>query len=349
MIDFKLTEAEWPADPGTEGLIAEWRVSEGEYVKKDDILLESVFVKTNIEIPSPVSGIITEICVKKNERFKAGTVLVKIDETVAESLGADEKAKEEGLEKIPIKTLTEINALPERSEEIGLTALERKSLTGMRKTISQRMSASWQNAPQVTEFIHVDMDSLSILRQEKNKQWIKKNGSKVSYEDFIIKAFALSLEENRDFNSSIINDEIRIFGEINIGCAVNTPEGLILPVIHDANQKAVYEISQIRKELVQKAVDGKLSAGDIEHGTTAVTNLGMTGIDSFTPILNPPQTTILGIGSISPQAVVAEGEILIHQMGRLCLTFDHRVMDGLPAAQFLGSIKEKLEVPDQLL
>ncbi|MEA1881745.1 MAG: dihydrolipoamide acetyltransferase family protein [Candidatus Marinimicrobia bacterium] len=349
MINFKLTEAEWPADLGTEGLIAEWKVSEGDHVKKDDILLESVFVKTNIEIPSPVSGIITEICIKKNERFKEGEILVKIDEIVAESEQSDGKTQGKGIENIPDKNSTEIDISPKGTEEFGLTVLERKFLTGIRKTISQRMSSSWQNAPQVTEFINVDLDSLSILRQEKNEQWIEKYGSKVSYEDFIIKAFALSLEEKRDFNSSIINDEILIFGEINIGCAVDTPEGLLLPVIQNANQKTVYEISQVRQELVQKAVDGKLLVEDIEHGTAAVTNLGMTGIDSFTPILNPPQTTILGIGSISPQVVVVNSDILIHQIGRLCLTFDHRVMDGLPAAQFLGSIKEKLEVLDKLL
>ena len=336
MFEFRFSKDDWPADPGTEGIIAEWKVSVGDFVNKDDLLFESVFVKTNIEILSPVSGTIKEICIKKNELFKQDTIIVIIDDNtdVSDVLTSDNDAE---------------NKEPNETYEIetGLTVLEKKSISGIRKTISNRMTASWLNAPQVTEFINVNMDSLVALRKGKNDK--SDNNINIGYEDFIIKALALVLEGNRDFNGSIINDEIMIFGEINIGCAIDTQDGLMVPVIKGSNQKSIYEISELRQKLTKKANAGELLSEDINQGTASISNLGSTGIDSFTPILNPPQICILGIGAISKQVQVINDDFSIHQIARLCLTFDHRAVDGFPAANFLMSIKEKLEVPDQLL
>jgi len=336
MFEFRFSKDDWPADPGTEGIIAEWKVSVGDFVNKDDLLFESVFVKTNIEILSPVSGTIKEICIKKNELFKQDTIIVIIDDNtdVSDVLTSDNDAE---------------NKEPNETYEIetGLTVLEKKSISGIRKTISNRMTASWLNAPQVTEFINVNMDSLVALRKGKNDK--SDNNINIGYEDFIIKAFDLVLEGNRDFNGSIINDEIMIFGEINIGCAIDTQDGLMVPVIKGSNQKSIYEISELRQKLTKKANAGELLSEDINQGTASISNLGSTGIDSFTPILNPPQICILGIGAISKQVQVINDDFSIHQIARLCLTFDHRAVDGFPAANFLISIKEKLEVPDQLL
>ena len=336
MFEFKISKDDWPADPGTEGLIADWKVSVGDFVNKEDMLFESVFVKTNIEILSPVSGTIKEICIKKNELFKQDTIIVIIDDNtdVSDVLTSDNDAE---------------NKEPNETYEIetGLTVLEKKSISGIRKTISNRMTASWLNAPQVTEFINVNMDSLVALRKGKNDK--SDNNINIGYEDFIIKALALSLEGNRDFNGSIINDEIMIFGEINIGCAIDTQDGLMVPVIKGSNQKSIYEISELRQKLTKKANAGELLSEDINQGTASISNLGSTGIDSFTPILNPPQICILGIGAISKQVQVINDDFSIHQIARLCLTFDHRAVDGFPAANFLMYIKEKLEVPDQLL
>ena len=339
MFEFKISKDDWPADPGTEGLIADWKVSVGDFVNKEDMLFESVFVKTNIEILSPVSGTIKEICIKKNDLFKEDTIIAIIDDNtdVSDDLTNDNN----------VKTLDDKEPNETYQIETGLTVLEKKSISGIRKTISNRMTASWLNAPQVTEFINVNMDSLVALRKSKNDK--SDNNINIGYEDFIIKALALSLKGNRDFNGSIINDEILIFGEINIGCAIDTKDGLMVPVIKGSNQKSIYEISEIRQKLTKKAIAGELSNEDINQGTASISNLGSTGIDSFTPILNPPQICILGIGAISKQVQVINDDFSIHQIARLCLTFDHRALDGFPAANFLKSIKEKLEVPDQLL
>ena len=339
MFEFNISKDDWPADPGTEGLIADWKVSVGDFVNKEDMLFESVFVKTNIEILSPVSGTIKKICIKKNDLFKEDTIIAIIDDNtdVSDDLTNDNNAKIL-VDKAPNETY---------QIETGLTVLEKKSISGIRKTISNRMTASWLNAPQVTEFINVNLDSLVALRKSKNDK--SDNNINIGYEDFIIKALALSLKGNRDFNGSIINDEILIFGEINIGCAIDTKDGLMVPVIKGSNQKSIYEISEIRQKLTKKAIAGELSNEDINQGTASISNLGSTGIDSFTPILNPPQICILGIGAISKQVQVINDDFSIHQIARLCLTFDHRALDGFPAANFLMSIKEKLEVPDQLL
>ena len=339
MFEFKISKNDWPADPGTEGLIADWKVFVGDFVNKEDMLFESVFVKTNIEILSPVSGTIKEICIKNNELFKEDIIIAIIDDNtdVSDDLTNDNNAKIL-VDKAPNETY---------QIETGLTVLEKKSISGIRKTISNRMTASWLNAPQVTEFINVNMDSLVSLRKSKNDK--SDNNINIGYEDFIIKALALSLKGNRDFNGSIINDEILIFGEINIGCAIDTKKGLMVPVIKGSNQKSIYEISEIRQKLTKKAIAGELSNEDINQGTASISNLGSTGIDSFTPILNPPQICILGIGAIAKQVQVINDDFSIHQIARLCLTFDHRALDGFPAANFLMSIKEKLEVPDQLL
>tara|TARA_Y100000590_G_C15686119_1_gene1001721 strand:- start:325 stop:1332 length:1008 start_codon:yes stop_codon:yes gene_type:complete len=334
MFEFKFSKDDWPGDPGSEGLIAEWKVSIGDYVKKDDLLFESVFVKTNIEITSPVSGKIKEICINKNELFTEDTIIAIIDENtdISDELNnEDDSYNEDNPETFVM--------------ENNLTVLEKKLITGFRKTISKRMIESWANAPQVSEFVDVNMDSIVALRKSKND---KSDKIKIGYEDFIIKALALSLEENRDFNGSIINDEIMIYGEINIGCAVNTDDGLIVPVIKFANQKSIYEISELRKELTKKAIAGKLLSEDIDQGTVSVSNLGSTGVDSFTPIINPPQICILGIGAISKKVQVLNENFSIAQVVRLCLTFDHRSVDGFPAANFLISIKQKLESPEQL-
>lgn len=335
MFEFKISKDDWPAEPGTEGLVAEWKVSKGDYIKKGNLLFESVFVKANIEIPSPVSGIIKKICIKKNELFKEDTLIVIIDDNtdVTDELKIDNDS---------------VNKESVETDEIekGLTVLEKKSISGIRKTISKRMTESWVNAPQVTEFVNVNMDSIVTLRKEKNDK--SDNNINIGYEDFIIKALALSLEENRDFNGRIINGEITLFGEINIGCAIDTDDGLMVPVIKRVNQKSIYEISELRRELVKKAISGKLLSEDIEQGTASISNLGNTGIDSFSPILNPPQICILGIGAISKKVLVLNENFSIQEVVRLSLTFDHRAVDGFPAANFLMSIKEKLELPEQL-
>ena len=170
----------------------------------------------------------------------------------------------------------------------------------------------------------------------------------VSFTDIIVKAVAYALKEHRIMNSTLEGDKIKVFDEINIGVATATPQGLVVPVVKNADKKSLSELSAEIKALVNKAREGKLEHSDVSGGTFTITNLGMYGVEAFTPIINPPEAAILGVGKIIQKPVVEENQVKIKPMMTLSLSFDHRIVDGAPAAQFLAKIKEILENPSIL-
>lgn len=227
----------------------------------------------------------------------------------------------------------------ETGEEKGVEAVP---LAGMRKTISDRMTLSWHRSPHVTMTMEVDMTSAAALR-EKIKQ---KYDRKITYTDLIIKACAKGLKDFPMINASLEGGEIRRFTDINVGVAVALDDGLIVPVIFSADKKGLFEINEEVKALAEKARNGQLSSDQVKGGTFTITNLGMYGVEVFTPIINPPESAILGVGRIARKAVVCrEDEIKIKPMMWLSLSFDHRLIDGALAAQFLSRIKDYLEDP----
>ncbi len=215
---------------------------------------------------------------------------------------------------------------------------ERRPLRAMRRTIAQRMTQSWQQAPHVTEMMEVDMAAADAYR----------NAHGLSYTDLIVAAAARGLGEHPNLNAALVGDTVEIYAAVNIGLAVAVDDGLVIPVLRDAARLSLADISQQRRALVEKATAGRLSLDDLAGGTFTITNLGAEGVRYFTPILNPPQAAILGVGSIAPRAVVIAGSLQARPTLDLSLTFDHRVVDGLPAARFLARIKALLEAPDSL-
>lgn len=215
---------------------------------------------------------------------------------------------------------------------------ERRPLRAMRRTIAQRMTQSWQQAPHVTEMMEVDMAAADAYRSAHG----------LSYTDLIVAAAARSLGEHPNLNAALVGDTVEIYAVVNIGLAVAVDDGLVIPVLRDAARLTLADISQQRRALVEKATAGRLSLDDLAGGTFTITNLGAEGVRYFTPILNPPQAAILGVGSIAPRAVVIAGNLQARPTLDLSLTFDHRVVDGLPAARFLARIKVLLESPDSL-
>jgi len=215
-------------------------------------------------------------------------------------------------------------------------------LRGMRKIISDRMTQSWHNSPHVTITMEADMTEAAVLR-EKIKQ---KYNRKITFTDLIVKACAKGLKDFPMINATLENEKIKQFKEINIGVAVALDDGLIVPVVFSADKKGLFEISEEVKALVEKARKGELSSDKVKDGSFTVTNLGMYGVDVFTPIINPPESAILGIGRITRKPVVCENnEIKIKPMMWLSLSFDHRLIDGALAAQFLSRVKDYLEDP----
>ena len=221
--------------------------------------------------------------------------------------------------------------------------------TGMRKMVADAVAKSAQTAPHVTLTAEVDMNEAVKLRSQVLPEFERKYGTRLTFTDLIVKAVARAILDHPIINASLEGNQIRVHGEVNIGLAVALEDGLIVPVIHNADRKSLPEISLETKQLAEKARAGKLSSAEISGGTFSITNLGAYGIDIFNPVITPGQSAILGVCRIADKPVVVGGQILIRSMMNLCLSFDHRVMDGAPAAQFLANVKEMLEAPNQLL
>lgn len=229
----------------------------------------------------------------------------------------------------------------------GPTA-EAVPLLGMRKTIADRMHASLRDTAQLTMDMEVAMDDAVKLRQGLIDEW-QGEGIRATYTDLVIVAAARALKRHPAMNAALDGGTISRFGDVHVGVAVALAEGLIVPVIKDAGVKPLKQIAVESAHLAQRARDGALSLTDVEGGTFTVTSLGMYGVDTFTPILNTPQAGILGVGRIYDGLRWDDDIPRKAARMRLSLTWDHRVLDGAPAAEFLATVRGYLEAPFRLL
>ena len=218
-------------------------------------------------------------------------------------------------------------------------------LSGMRKAIFDRMGQSWREAARVTMFADADMTELVRLRQAKAAEWERRFGIKPSYSDLIHLAVARALREEPRINCRLDGQAVRIRREVNLSFAVDLGEGLVAVVIKGADKKPLGDLAKAARDLAERARTNKLSQDDMADGTFTVTNLGGLGVESFTPIINQPQAGILGIGKILEKPVVIAGGIHVRSMMTLSIVFDHRLLDGAPAAKFLAKVKALLEEP----
>jgi len=226
--------------------------------------------------------------------------------------------------------------------------LKRIALSDVRQVIAERMSTSWQNSPMVTLNADVDCTLLKKLREDL-KSSFKEKGLNLSYNYILMKACAVALKEQQMLNSYLEGNEVVLYDEINIGLAVATEEALLVPVVKDVAGKSLYEIASDGDALIEKARKGELAIDDVTGGTFTITNLGMFGVRDFTPIINPPQCAILGVGEMKDRPCVCDGQIIVKPMMVLSLTFDHRIVDGAQGAMFIRRVKELLENPLLLL
>ncbi len=216
-----------------------------------------------------------------------------------------------------------------------------------RRTIAERMAASWREAPQVTLTTEADAEALARLRAQ--FQIDLPDGDDLSYTDLFIKIAAAALREQPQLNARVEDGGIRLFEAIHIGLAVDTERGLVVPVIREADRKGVTQIARERRDLAERARGGKLRPDELSGGTFTLTNLGPFEIDAFTPIINPPEGAVLGVGRIVKKPVVRDDELRPGLTVVLSLTFDHRLVDGGPAARFLQRIKTLVEKPHLLI
>ena len=261
---------------------------------------------------------------------------------VASDLGID-------LEKIGAKDrvlaediLRYLESTREKAEEAPKEELV--PMNGMRKAIAKNMLNSHMTSPTVTANLSVDMSAMKAWREQ-----LKAKDIKVSYTDLLVKFVAKALTEYPLLNCSVEDNKIRYKHYVNMGVAVALDNGLVVPNVTDADKKSLTEISAEIKELAKLAREGGLPMEKLRGGTFTITNLGMYGVESFTPIINQPEVAILGVTTMEDRAVVRGGEIVIRPMMTLSLTFDHRVVDGSVAAEFLQRVKNLLENPALML
>lgn len=225
--------------------------------------------------------------------------------------------------------------------------LEAKKIphSAMRRTIAKRLSESTGPIPHF--YLTVDYDVTSLV--EVRKQLIEISGTKVSVNDFVVRAAALALQQHPNINASWGEDAISQHGEIHIGIAVATPEGLITPVVRNADGKSVVDIAGEVRVLAEKAKNRKLMPNEYQDSTFTISNLGAWGIEEFTAIINPPNSAILAIGAATKQPVVIDGQIVIRDRMKVTMSCDHRVIDGATGAEFLKSLRQYVEQPLRLI
>jgi pyruvate dehydrogenase E2 component (dihydrolipoamide acetyltransferase) len=361
-----------------EGTVVQWFKKEGEPVKKGEPLVEVLSEKVTYDVEAPASGILRKIlAVEGVDVPVAGTlgiiaepdeplpeieevavalpperieevaplpekeIVKKVRERVLASPAAKRLAREYGIDLAKVKgsgpegRIVEVDVKRYLEEETALAPRVREiiPLTGIRKTTAERVSLSARTAPHSTVTMEVDMSNAVKLREK----------TQVSYTDILVKAVARALEEQRGLNSTLEREQIKIYEDINIGVAVATEKGLVVPVIRNANKKSLTQVASTLKELVEKARVGRLTREDVTGGTFTITNLGMYGVEMFIPIINPPEAAILGVGKVAEKPVIINKEIKIKPIMYLSLSFDHRIVDGAPAARFLQRVKQILE------
>ena len=237
----------------------------------------------------------------------------------------------------------DIEALAADVEQAAACQPLRVPLSGMRKLIAQRMSQSRAEIPDATLQLSADVTALFEYRAR-----LKQQGVSVTVNDLLLRATAIALGEFPFINATFEQDTILCWPDVNLGLAVAVENGLVVPVLHRIQQLPLAQLSALARDTVSKARSGALLPDDFLNGTFTVTNLGMLGIERFTPIINPPQTAILGVCATEDRPLLLDGQLVWRKMMGLCLTHDHRVIDGALGAAFLNRIKELLATPHNL-
>lgn len=259
-----------------------------------------------------------------------------IDLSSIQGSGEDGRIVKRDIEKVRMATTTA--SIPVVNGQEGFSDV---SVSQMRKTIAKRLSESMFTAPHFYLNMSINMDKAVAFRKELNETL----ETKISFNDLVLKAVAMSLRENPDVNTSWLGDKIRKYQHIHLGMAVAVDEGLVVPVIKFADQKSLRNLSTEAKALAQKAVAKKLSPAEMDGSTFTISNLGMFGIESFTAIINQPNACILAVGAIQQEPVVKDGKIEVGHIMKVSLSSDHRVVDGAVGSKFLISLKKYLESP----
>jgi len=413
----------------TEATVSKWLKNVGDIVEEDEPIVELETDKVNLEVPSPISGVLTEINSKDGSVVEVGTLLglvsergsvglikreeikkieptskennvIKLDATKQEPKIFEEKLQQETQEEKPLVLIDEaveekptkqnienqtlspavrkivvenkidinsvkgsgkdgrvlkgdlislmgVNPQPsERKAQFGQE--ERIKMTRLRQTIAKRLKEAQEKAALLTTFNEVDMTNIMEMRKENQQDFQSRYGIKLGFMSFFVKACVVALKNFPAVNAEIDGDEIIYKNYYNLSFAVGTEKGLVVPVLRDADVLSFADIEKNIKDISEKARDGKLTIEDLQGGTFTISNGGVYGSMLSTPILNLPQSGVLGMHNIVERPVVVDGEIKIRPIMYLALSYDHRIIDGKESVSFLKMVKENLEDPRRL-
>jgi pyruvate dehydrogenase E2 component (dihydrolipoamide acetyltransferase) len=280
-----------------------------------------------------------------------GGRIVKADVEAASGSPRQETAEAEA----PAEEVAPAEKEPERAPapaarsgdaQTGRGESETRELTRLQQTVARRMAESKATAPEFVLQAEVDMEEAVALRKQLKAAAGERPAP--SFNDFIVKAAALALTEFPRANGSYRDGKFELYSRVNVGVAVAGQDALVVPTVFDADRKSLGEIARETRSLAEKVRDGKITPPELSAGTFTVSNLGMYGMDRIVPVINPPQAAILGVGAMSPQPVVVDGEVTVRARMVLTLVCDHRILYGADAAEFLSRIRERLENPPSL-
>ena len=371
-----------PGESISEVEIAEWLVENGDYVTKDQAIAEIDSDKATLELPAEESGIIN-IIVSEGETVSVGDIVCHIDTSVIKeevdiSKDADvlEEKKEKNGDKLIKKLKSKVTPLASamisdldisedqlkgtgsdgkitKNDVLALESIDSnenrkyitKKMSSLRRKISSRLVAVKNETAMLTTFNEVDMTEIFKIREKYKESFKKKHKVNLGFMSFFTKAVTIALNEFKAVNSMVDGDNIVSYNYSDIGIAVSAPKGLMVPVLRNAELMTFIDIESEIKRLATKARDGKITLDEMLGGTFTITNGGIFGSMLSTPIINPPQSAILGMHNIIERPIAIDGEVFVRPMMYVALSYDHRVIDGRESVGFLVRVKECLENP----
>ena len=360
-----------------EATVAAWHKKPGDYIELEDVIVEIETDKVVLEVPAEESGVLTEISAEEGETVTEQQVLGLMDDEASsedkkssenqeEAPAQDEKTESsvdknepDEAQKADPKTHEETQERPQVSsppapetstpKPSGNRMEERVPMTRIRKTIANKLHSATQNTAMLTTFNEVDMSEILSMRASYKEAFEKKYSVKLGFMSFFVKAAVESLKKFPTVNAYIDGEDIVYHAYCDVSVAVSSDRGLVVPVLRDAHKMGMHDIEKGIVDFAVRAQDGTLGIEEMSGGTFTISNGGVFGSLMSTPILNSPQSAILGMHKTQERPVVVDGEIVIRPMMYLALSYDHRIIDGKEAVQFLISIKEALEDPARLL
>jgi len=351
----------------TEGSVAAWQKQVGEGVHVDDVVCEVATDKVSVEIKSPHAGVITELLAAEEDTIEVGAPLFKVDTSAAPPPAAEKPAAEQpaatpaatpaaapaatpAAAPAPPKPAAPKPAAPAPSAAPSEGRQEtRVPMTRMRKRIAERLKASQNTNALLTTFNEIDMHNLFEMRNKFKDDFQKKHGVKLGFMSAFVKAASNALENQPVLNSVIDGSDIVYRNYVDISIAVSAPSGLVVPVLRDVHNMNFADIEKEIANLGAKAQANQLAIEDMVGGTFTVSNGGVFGSLMSTPIVNPPQSAVLGMHAVFKRPWVVNDEIVIRPIMLVAMSYDHRLVDGREAVTFLRAIKRQIEEPTSML